>query len=89
MHVHWACGVDSQCVEGCSCMSAATWKPARAFAWDGLCCAACGNAQTAAVALVDGSALHYFMSETLVAKFGLPVLPGDGMEVMLADKSQV
>ena len=70
-------------------MSAATWKPARASAWDGLCCAACGNAQTAAVALVDNGALHCFMSETLVAKFELPVLPGDGMEVILADRSHV
>ena len=29
------------------------------------------------------------MSETLVAKLGLPVLPGDGMEITLADISQV
>ena len=29
------------------------------------------------------------MSETLVAKFKLSVLPGDSMEVMLADGSQV
>ena len=43
----------------------------------------------AAVALVDSNALHCFVSETLVAKFGLPVLPGDGMEMMLADRSQV
>ena len=70
-------------------MSAATWKPTRACAWDRLCCAACGDAQTAAVALVDSSALHCFVSETLVAKFGLPVLPGDGIEVTLADKNQV
>ena len=70
-------------------MYAATWKPARASAWDGLCCAACGDCLTAAVVLVDSGALHCFVSETLVAKFGLPVLPGDGMEVTLADKSQV
>ena len=70
-------------------MSTATWKPARASAWDGLCCAAFGDAQTAAVALVDSGALHCFVSETLAARFGLPVLPGDGMEVTLADGRQV
>ena len=70
-------------------MSAATWKPAHAFAWDGLCYAACGDAQTVVVALVDSSASHCFVSETLVTKFGLPVLLGDGMEVTLADRSQV
>ena len=70
-------------------MSDATWKPAQASAWDSLCCAICGAAQTAAVAIVDSGALHCFVSETLVAKFGLPVLPGDGMEVRLADGFQV
>ena len=70
-------------------MSDAAWKPVCASEWDGLCCAACGDAQTAAVALVDSGALHCFVSETLVAKFDVPVLPGDGMEVMLADRSQV
>ena len=70
-------------------MSAATWKPAHTSAWDGLCCTACGGAQTATVAFVDSGALHCFVSETLVAEFELPVLPGDGMEVMLADGSQV
>ena len=49
----------------------------------------CEDAQTAAVALVDSGALHCFVSETLVAKFSLPVLPDDGMEVTLADRSQV
>ena len=70
-------------------MSAATWKTACASAWDGLCFTACGGAQMAAVPLVDSSFSHCFVSETLAAKFGLPVLPGDGMEVMLADRSQV
>ena len=65
------------------------WKPARAFAWDGLCCAACGDAQTTAVALVDSSALHFFVYETLVTKFKLLVLPGDVMEAILGDRSQV
>ena len=43
----------------------------------------------ASVALVDSGALHCFVSETLVAKFELPVLPGDGVEVMLLDRSEV
>ena len=73
MHVHRACGLGSQCVEGCSCMSVATWKPTRASAWDGLCNAACGDAQTAAVALVDSGASHCFVSEALATKFELPV----------------
>ena len=70
-------------------MSTATWKPARASAWGRLCSAACGDAQMAAVALVDSSALHFFVSEPLLAKLSFPVLPGDGMEVMLSDRSQV
>lgn len=41
------------------------------------------------MASVDSSALHCFVAEMLIIKFGLPVLPGDGMEMMLADKSQV
>ena len=41
------------------------------------------------MALVDSGALHCFASEMLVTKFELPVLPGDGMEVTLADRSQV
>ena len=89
MHVHRGCGVGSQCVEGCSYMSAVTWKPACTFSWDGLCCVACGDAQMAAVALVDSSVLYFFVSETLVAKFELLVLPGDGMEVTMADGGQV
>ena len=70
-------------------MSAATWKPARASAWEGLCCAACGAAQMADVALVDSGASHCFVSETVVAKFELPVFLGDGIEMTLADGSQV
>ena len=41
------------------------------------------------MALVDSGALHCFVSEMLVARFELPVLPGDGMEVTLADSNQV
>ena len=41
------------------------------------------------MALVDSGSLHCFVSETLVTKFELPVLPGDGMEVKLARRSQV
>ena len=43
----------------------------------------------ATVSLVDSSASHYFVSEALVANFILPLLPGDGMEVKLAGRSQV
>ena len=39
--------------------------------------------------LVDSGVSHCFVSEMLVAKFALPVLPGDGMQVMLAERSQV
>ena len=38
------------------------------------------------MALVDSSASHCFVSEVLVTKFELLVLPGDCMEVTLADK---
>ena len=89
MHVHQDRGVGSQCVEGCSCMSAATWKPVCSSTWDGLHCDACGDAQMAAVALVDSGASHCFVSETLVTNFVLPVLPGDGIEVMLTHRHQV
>ena len=49
-------------------MSAAACKPTRASAWDGLCCAACGDAQMVALALVNSGA-HCFLSETLVTRF--------------------
>ena len=39
----------------------------------------------AAVALADSGATHCFVSEALVTKLGLPVKPGVGMDVMLAD----
>ena len=38
---------------------------------------------------VDGGAMHCFVSEALVAKMGLPVKPGVGMDVTLSDGSQV
>ena len=41
------------------------------------------------MALVDRCASHCFVSETLATKFELPVLPVDGMEVIVADESQV
>ena len=69
-------------------MSDATWKLEHTSSWDRLCCTACGDAQMAAVAFVHSSVLHCFASESLVAKLELLVLPGDGMEVMLADGSQ-
>ena len=86
MHVHKAWGVGSKCVKGCFCMSAAMWKPVLSSALYGFCCTACGDAQTAAVALVDSSVLHCFLSKSLVTKFELL---GDGMEVKLASKNQV
>ena len=44
---------------------------------------------SAAVALVDSGATHCFVSSALVDKFGLPMLPGDSMDVTLADGSHV
>ena len=82
MPVHWTCGVCPKCVEGCSCMSTAAWKPIHAFTWDGLCYTACGEAQMTAVALVNSGASHCFVAEMLVTKFELPMLPADGMEVI-------
>ena len=60
-----------------------------ATAWNGFCAGSCCDATTATVALVDSGATHYFVSKALMAKFGLPVKPGAGMDVMLADGSQV
>ena len=44
-------------------------------------------AASAALALVDSGASHCFVSEQLMARFGLPVLSMEGMEVTLADGS--
>ena len=41
------------------------------------------------MALVDSGAMHCFVSEALVIKFGLPVKPGVGIDVTLADGSLV
>ena len=65
------------------------WKPVLASAWNGFCAESCHDATTAAVALVDSGAMHCFVSESLVAKFGLLLKPGVGMDVTLADRSQV
>ena len=70
-------------------MSKVTWKPVLATAWNGLCAGSCSDATMAAVALVDSGAMYCFVSEALVAKFGLPVKPGVGMDITLADRSQV
>ena len=59
------------------------------IAWNGFCAGSCHNATMAAVALIDSGAMHFFVSEALVAKFGLPVKPGVGMDVKLADGNQV
>ena len=60
-----------------------------ASAWNGMCTEFCGDAVSAAVALVDSGALHSFVSAELVSKFSLPLKPGGDMEVTLADGSQV
>ena len=60
-----------------------------ASAWNGLCTESCGDGDSATVALVDSGALHSFVSAELVSKFSLLVKPGDDMEVILADGSQV
>ena len=70
-------------------MSKVTWKPVLATAWNGFCAGLCHDAPTATVALVDSGAMHCFVSEALVAKFGLPVKPGVGMDLMLANGSQI
>ena len=60
-----------------------------ATAWNGFCAGSCHDATTAVVALVDRGTTHCFVFEALVTKFGLPVKPGVGMDVTLADGSQV
>ena len=70
-------------------MSKVAWKPVIATAWNGFCAGSCCDATMATVALVDSCAMHCFMSEALVTKFGLSVRPGVGMDVRLADRSQV
>ena len=70
-------------------MSKVAWKPVLATAWNGFCAGSCCDATMAAVALVDSGSTHCFVSKALVAKFGLPVKPGVGKDVMLADGSQV
>ena len=70
-------------------MSKVAWKPVFATAWNGFCAGSCFGATMATVALVDSGATHCFMYEALVTKFGLLVKPGVGMDVMLADGSQV
>ena len=70
-------------------MSKVAWKPVLATAWNGFCAGSCCDATTATMALVDSGAPHCFVSEALVTKFGLLVKPGVGMDVTLADGSQV
>ena len=89
VRVHRACGSEGQCAESCSCLTSASWKPAPASAWSGMCTESCGDAAAAAVALVDSGASHSFVSAELVSKFSLLVKPGGNMEVTLADGSQV
>ena len=68
-------------------MSKVVWKPKLATAWNGFCAGSCCEATTATVVLVDSGATHCLVSAALVTKFGLPVEPGVGMDVMLADGS--
>ena len=70
-------------------MSKVAWKPVLATAWNGFYAGSCCDATMATVALIDSGARHCFVSEALVTKFGLPAKPGVGMDVMLADGSQV
>ena len=70
-------------------MSKVAWKPVLATAWNGFCAGSCCDATMAAVALVHSGATHCFVSEALVTRFELPVKPGVGMDVTLADRSQV
>ena len=60
-----------------------------ATAWNGFCVGSCHDATTAAVVLVESGAVHCFVFEALVAKFGLPVKAGVSMDVTLANGSQV
>ena len=57
--------------------------------WNGLCSESCREADTAAVALIDSSALCCFVASSVVAKFGLPMKPGRDIEVTLANSSWV
>ena len=68
-------------------MSKVSWKPVLATAWNRFCAGSCLDETTAA--LVDSGAMHCFVSEALVTKFGLLVKPGVGMDVTLADVSEV
>ena len=58
----------------CVCMGwvVSGWVHVAAYS----CCSSCGQ-----------GASHCFVSEQLVARFGLPVVSVEGMEVMLADSS--
>ena len=70
-------------------MSKVAWKPVLATARNVFCAGPCCEATMATVALVYSAATHCFVSEALVTKFGLPVKPGVGMDVTLADGSQL
>ena len=87
VQVHRACGAKGQCLESCSCLDSASYKPVPSSAWTGMCTESCGDAASAAVALVDSGASHSFVSAELVSKFSLPVRPGGDMEATLADGS--
>ena len=83
MQVHRACGAEGQCLESCSCLDSASWKPVPASALNGMC------TESSAVALVDSGATHRFVSAELVSRFSFSVKPEGDMEVTLADGSQV
>ena len=60
-----------------------------ASAWNGMCTESCGDADSAAVALVDSGASHSFVFGELVSRFSILVKAGGDMEVTLADGNQV
>ena len=89
VRVYRACGAEGQCLESCSCLDSASWKPVPASAWNDMCTESCGDAASSAVALVDSSATHSFVSAELVSRFSLLEKPRGDMEVTLADGNQV
>ena len=79
MRVHRACGAEGQCLETCSCLDSASWKPVPASAWNEICTESCGNAASSAMALVDSGTTHSFVSAELVSRLSLLVNPGGDM----------
>ena len=51
VRVHRACGAEGQCLESCSCLDSASWKPVPASDWNGVCTESYGDAASSAVAV--------------------------------------